>query len=125
MPIRPRWPTLDLQPADELIAMRREQHGGERGAPKKLPSGERVGAALNNSCILMLSALLQGYVEDVFMYASRRLFRTMNDEVSLKKYRESLRRAGNPSGEDISRLFVRLGILDVFDGLAWSKTNTS
>lgn len=62
-------PTINLGPVDELIRVRQQQHGGNPGAPP-IVGGARVGAALNKSCVLMLSALLQGYVEDVFIFAS-------------------------------------------------------
>jgi hypothetical protein len=76
MPIRRRLPTLRLDALDELINARKSQHGGRRGAPP-IVRGERVGAAINKSCILMLSALLQGFVENVFVEASRRTFKSL------------------------------------------------
>ena len=127
MPIRRRIrmaiPKPDIRPVDELIAVRRQQHGGSRGAPKKTAGGQRVGAALNKSCILMMSALLQGYVEDVFLAASQRLFKTLADEAAQKRYAETLRATGNPSSENIARLFLRIGKVDVFDGLSWQKAS--
>jgi hypothetical protein len=122
MAIRRKIPRLRLDSVDELIAVREQQHGGKPGAPKKV-NGERVGAALNKSCILMLSALLQGYVEDVFVYASWRLFqKTLKEEDARRRYRSTFYRWGNPSSENIGRLFFRLGIENVFDGLTWART---
>ncbi len=117
-------PYIDLGPVDELIRVRRQQHGGGRGAPP-IVGGARVGAALNKSCVLMLSALFQGYVEDVFLFASKRLFSNLKTDDNVKKYRNTFFRWGNPSGENVTNLFRRLGVIDVFDGLSWQGTNTS
>jgi hypothetical protein len=124
MVIRPRLLALDLGPVDELIEARRVQHGGNRGAPKIGRGGERVGAAINKSCLLMLSALLQGYVEDVFMAASRSLFNSLRMPDAEKRYRDTINRWGNPSDQNVIRLFVRLGIVDVLADLSWEKTTS-
>jgi hypothetical protein len=65
--------TLDLHFIDELIGVRQAQHGGGRGAPP-LQGGHRIGASINRSCIVMLSAVLQSYIEDVFKEAANRAF---------------------------------------------------
>jgi hypothetical protein len=78
---------------------------------------------LNKSCIMMLSALLQGYVEETFLYASRRLFSTLRGDDLIKRYRGTYFRWGNPSHENIRALFQRLGIDDVFDGLSWQNAS--
>ncbi|HZW05819.1 MAG TPA: HEPN domain-containing protein [Phycisphaerales bacterium] len=122
MAIKRRLPTLDLGPVDELIQLRQEQHGGRPGAPLVALNGQRVGQALNKSCILLLSALLQGYVEDVFMDVSVKTFRGLRDEATNNSYRQLLRRVGNPSAENVTALFLRLGVSDIFDGLTWQRT---
>ena len=123
MAIKRKLPRLNLGPVDELIRVREQLHGGSRGAPKKV-GGVREGAAVNASCILMLSALLQGYVEEVFVYGSWRVFRTLRDDEARTKYRATFFRWGNPSGENIKRLFFRIGIPDVIEGLSWQKTDS-
>jgi hypothetical protein len=50
---RVELPSIDLAPLDELIAARRSQWK-DVGTPQTL--------ALNKSCILTISALLQGYI---------------------------------------------------------------
>ena len=122
MPIkrRVRRPQIHLAPVDELIRVRRQQHGGKQGAPRKI-NGEREGAAINSSCIIMISALLQGYIEEVFLYCSRRSLRNLRHNEALEKYRDSIRQWGNPNSGNIKRLFLRLGIVDPFEGLSWQK----
>lgn len=118
-------PSLDLHFVDELIALRQQQHGGGRGAPPK-QNGHRIGASVNRSCIVMLSALLQSYVEDVFQEAAKRTFpnfRTNN--AAFEKYWKQAKNWGNPSDVNIINLFMRLGVPDVFDGLTWQRTATA
>ncbi len=69
----------------------------------------------------MLSALLQGYVEDVFLFSSKRLFKTLKGDDVIKRYKDTYLRWGNPNVNNIRNLFRRLGIDDVFDGLSWQK----
>jgi len=104
--------------------MRKLQHGGRRGAPILGPNGERVGAALNKSCILLLSALLQGYAEDVFVDVSRKILGSIATEEDIKRYRSTFRVWGNPSAENIERLFLRLGVSNLLDGLSWQRCST-
>lgn len=115
---------VDLHFVDELIAVRRDQHGGGRGAPP-LQGGHRIGASINRSCIVMLSALLQSYVEEVFGEAARRTFPRLNaDDAYYERYWNQMKGWGNPSGANVRSLFLKIGIPDVFDGLSWQGTTT-
>lgn len=115
---------LSLTALDEVINARVSLHGGGRGAPAKLGDGTREGLALNKACIVLLSAALQSYVEDVFLECSFKAFgRTLvNDE--LKNYRATWSRWGNPNPNNITTLFRRLGVDDVLEGLKWQKQST-
>ena len=109
--------TIDFALIDELITARRTLHGGGRGAPRLLTDSDRTGAALNRSIILMLSATLQGYVEEVFMKRAKRKLRLRgNDYDSFKGLHN---RWGNPSVQNISGQFGRIGIIDPLNGLSW------
>ena len=115
---------INLHFVDELIAVRRDQHGGGRGAPS-LQGGHRIGASINRSCIVMLSALLQSYVEEVFGEAARRTFPRLNvDDAHYERYWNQMKGWGNPSGANVKSLFLKIGIPDVFDGLSWQGTTT-
>jgi hypothetical protein len=63
----------------------------------------------------MLSALLQGFVENVFVEASRRTFKSLRTAETVESYRKSFVRWGNPNGDNTSRLFTRIGIMNVFE----------
>lgn len=117
--------TIDLHYVDELILVREQQHGGERGAPQ-IQDGHRIGTSINRSCIVMLSALLQAYVEEVFQDAARRVLPALrNDPAVFERYWNQVRNWGNPSDQNIINLFMRLGAPDIFDGLSWQRTPTA
>lgn len=107
---------LNLHYVDELIALRQGQHGGGRGAPP-IVNGHRQGASVNRSCVVLLTALLQTYVEEVFTEAGTRLLPNLHPGT----YRDSFARWGNPSADNIRRLFHRLGVEDIFSGLSWKN----
>jgi hypothetical protein len=111
---------LDLHYVDELIAVRQGQHGGGRGAPL-IENGHRVGASINRSCVVMISALLQSYVEEVFADVSAGYLGIETNE-DKAVYRKTFGRWGNPSDQNIRVLFNRLGIADVLGDLAWQAT---
>jgi hypothetical protein len=117
-------PKLNLQPVDELIAVRQGMQGGGRGAPP-IVGGARQGMVLNRSCLLMMSALLQAYIEDVFLANSKRLFVTLQGDDVIRRYESTYFRWGNPNANNIKRLFQRLGIDNVLEGLSWQKCSTT
>ena len=107
---------LNLHYVNELIEVRQEQHGGNQGAPY-IVNGHRVGASLNRSCVVMLSALLQSFVEEVFFETSVELLGIEDNAQSV--FRKSFSRWGNPSDQNVRALFNRLGIGDVLADLSW------
>ena len=117
---------LSLNLVDELLEARRSLHGGSAGAPRRLEDGSHEGNALNRACVVMLSSTLQAYVGDVFLECSEKAFGRALAGDELKAYRTTWSRWGNPSDENITKLFQRLGTHDVFDGLSWQgqATNT-
>ena len=115
-------PNINLHYVDELISVRQAQHGGGRGAPPIL-YGQRVGASINRSCIVMLSALLQAYVEEVFKDAAQRRFPDLAaDPAAFDRYWNQMKNWGNPNGGNIKVLFLKLGVPDVLTGLSWQRT---
>ena len=116
---------INLHYVNELITVRQQQHGGGQGAPP-IQGGHRVGSSINRSCIVMLSAMLQAYVEEVFHAAAKRAFPALAaNQAAFDQYWNQMKSWGNPSDANIKNLFIKLGIPDVFAGLSWQRTPTA
>ncbi|GAB5460211.1 HEPN domain-containing protein [Hoeflea alexandrii] len=116
---------LNLTYVDELISVRQIQHGGARGAPKRVEDGSREGASINRSSIVLLSALLQSYVQEVFETAAKQALPALAADDVWTSYWKQMKSWGNPSAENTKTLFLKIGIHDVFDGLSWQKCDNS
>ena len=116
---------MNLASVDELIQARKDLHGGEAGAPIVLADGSQEGAALNRACVVLLSSTLQAYVADVFLKCSFKAFHRDLQGSELDNYRNTWNRWGNPNPKNITDLFRRLGVDDVFDHLSWQKQSTT
>jgi hypothetical protein len=111
---------LDVFYIDELIAVLRAQHGGGQGAPEVV-DGHRVGASINRSGVVLLSAQLQTFVEDVFFDCAAALRPHLGGADEATGFRRSYSRWGNPSADNIGGLFHRLGVKDVLGGFVVRK----
>jgi hypothetical protein len=116
---------LNLTYVDELISVRQVLHGGSPGAPKKVSDGSREGASINRSCMVMMSALLQSYMQSVFKICAKEALPSLNDDVVWEAYWKEMKGWGNPSAENVKRLFLKIGVEDVFAGLSWRKCNNA
>ncbi len=115
---------INLTALNEVIAARKDLHGGTVGAPVKLEDGSKQGLALNKACVVLLSSTLQAFVEEVFLDCSNKAFGKNLAGDELKNYRATWSRWGNPSDKNITALFRRLGVDDVFTGLSWQGQGT-
>jgi hypothetical protein len=116
--------TLNLTSIDELISVRQTLHGGSRGAPKKVRDGSREGASINRSCIVLLSALLQSYLQEVFAVSAKKALPTLAADLVWKAYWAQMKGWGNPNADNANDLFPKIGVHDVFDGLRWQSMIT-
>lgn len=115
---------VDLHFVNELIQARETLHGGSRGAPL-VKNQHRVGTSINRSCIVMLSALLQSYIEDLFKEAVKRAFPKIgSDDKQMERYWKQMKGWGNPSDDNIETLFLKIGVPEVLNGLSWQATNS-
>ena len=73
----------------------------------------------------MLSSALQAFVSDVFLACSQKAFGRVMTAAEIKAYHATWNRWGNPSDQNITALFLRLGVTDVFDGLSWQRQSTA
>lgn len=116
---------LNLTYVDELISVRQVLHGGNRGAPKKVEDGSREGASINRSCVVLLSALLQSYVQEVFEIAAKQALPSLAADEVWKAYWKQMKGWGNPSADNTKTLFLKIGVHDVFDGLRWQSCDNA
>jgi RiboL-PSP-HEPN len=107
---------LNLGSVDELIAVREDQHGGARGAPR-VNDGTREGQAVNRAVVIMTSATLQAFCEDVFFELSELKLALNLGQMDV--YKKLYSQWGNPSKDNIRKHFSRLGAIDVLQGLSW------
>lgn len=85
-----------------------------RGRPREVH-------ALNSAGIVLLSAHLQGYIADLFKeVANKTLAGKVKDVTALI---ESTNIRGNPSEENVTRLFRSIGYADVLGGITWQRMN--
>lgn len=113
-----------LQDIDELLRAHQAIREPGPGAPP-IENGARVGSALLRSTTLMISAMVQTSVEETFKQALRREFETYNDTQLEHYWKEVNRTSGNPSPNNIEKMFFRIGFPKVLDGLSWKKRNNN
>jgi len=116
---------LNLTYVDELISVRQVLHGGNRGAPRKVEDGSREGESINRSCIVMMSALLQSYIQDVFQRCAQQALPTLANDVVWEAYWKQMNRWGNASADNAKTLFLKIGVDDIFAGLSWQKCDNA
>jgi cell division GTPase FtsZ len=78
--------------------------------------------ALNRAAIVLLSAHLQGYIEDVYSESAKALLNpNVADIEALIK--QGLSSFSNPHAYRIDRLFASIGLSRITDGLSWQKAS--
>jgi RiboL-PSP-HEPN len=85
------------------------------------PGRPREVQALNKAAIALLSAHLQGYVEDLFEETARLLLDGKVPDVQALIDQARLR--GNPTWDNITRLFGAAGFTDILAGISWQRCN--
>ena len=78
--------------------------------------------ALNRAAMVLLSAHLQGYIEDLFTESARLLLRTNVKDVDAL-IKQALSGFSNPHDYRIERLFDSMGLSKIANGLSWQKAS--
>ena len=99
----------ELEKISEVIGKLVQEPG--RGRRKEV-------AALNRSAMVLLSAHLQGYIEDVYDEATHLLLDGKIRNVNML-IRQAKRTFSNPHANRINSLYASIGIPDIMDGLSW------
>ncbi len=116
---------LNLTYVDELISVRQVLHGGNRGAPRRVEDGSREGESINRSCIIMMSALLQSYIQEIFKICAKMALPSLEEASVWDAYWKQMKGWGNPSADNTKALFLKIGVSDIFDSLSWQKCNNA
>lgn len=86
--------------------------------------GRRAGVdALNRACIVMLSAHLEGFIEDLFKEASGELLADQLESVEIFQ-KEAVSRFSNPTPEAIDALFGRMGFEKITQEISWRRATS-
>jgi hypothetical protein len=109
---------IDLRKVDDLIEARERFFLFAEMHPDQIPELSREGKSVNEAGVVMLSAAFQTFVEIVLLECSFKAFGRELREKQLTSYQNTWKRWGNPNPGNIKILFRRLGIDDVFQGLA-------
>ena len=106
-----------LADVDQLIKDHAVVTGGGVGAPKG-----KVGRELTRAGTVLLSAALEGYVEDAFDEVVDLLFADRSTAERKKFKKASSGRMNNPGWENTTLLFSRLGISPwALESVKWAK----
>ena len=105
-----------LRDVDEIIDAHRAITGGGKGKP-----AQEQGGALTRAGVVLLSAAMEAFVEDLFEEAARLLMpgRTEDEMVSL--FKNTSRRLNNADIHKTQMLFFNLGIPWVLENIRWQK----
>jgi hypothetical protein len=108
--------TIALDGVEELIAAHKTLTGGTVGAPKA-----RQGAATARAAVVLLTAALEGYVEDLCEEAIELLFAgaPSQDRSNLKQW--TVGNMANPSAAKVDQLFFPLGLPWITAEIGWQK----
>ena len=87
-----------------------------------LPGRRAEVDALNRAAIVLLSAHLQGYIEDLHAEAANRLFSTTVLDVNALIV-EAQSKFSNPHAFHIEQLFTSLGLPKILEKLRWHRAN--
>jgi hypothetical protein len=74
---------------------------------------------------VLLSALLQSYVQEVFEKAAKEALPNLRNAEVWDTYWKQMKSWGNPSADNITSLFLKIGIADVLGELRWQNCDNA
>lgn len=105
-----------LADVDEIINAHVALTGGGRGRPTA-----RQGAAVTRSGVVLLAALFEAFVEDLFEEAADIIYQGWTAAERTQFLKETSERLNNASVFKSNFLYFNLGIPWVFNGIRWQK----
>ena len=114
--------SLWLKDVEELLDAHQSLTGGNRGRP-----AQKQGAAVTKSGVVMLTAVFEAFVEDVFERAAKDVFADELDTTrKLKDFiRETSGRLNNASVKNIDFLYAQIGYPFILRELSWKGFNNT
>lgn len=105
-----------LADVDELIAAHAAITGGRTGRPVK-----RRGAAITRSGVVLLTAAMEAFVEDLFEDASEQVFAALSAAERKELFKETSQRLHNADVRKTNLLFFNLGAPWILNQVRWQK----
>lgn len=108
----------NLEDVDDLLAMHTQLTGGKRGRPKGALNVE----AISRSCVVLVVAFWENYVESVVAEAANFLETNCPSFVSKPWFKTSFRNFNTPNAGNVERLMGSvLGFTDPIRSMTWQK----
>lgn len=105
-----------LKDVEEVIQAHEALTGGGRGQPR---AGQ--GRALTRAGIVLLSAAVEAFVEDLFEEAANKLYVAMTDDDKKFLIQHTAKQFNNPNCFKIEVLYLNLGLIRCLEGISWQK----
>ena len=105
-----------LKDVAELISAHEALTGGNRGRP-----AEKQGAAITKAGIIMLTAVFEAFIEDVFERAAKDIFVAELDSAQKRKdfFRDTSQRLNSANVKNINFLYAQIGYPFILNDLSW------
>ena len=111
-----------LKDVAELISAHEALTGGNRGRP-----AEKQGAAITKAGIIMLTAVFEAFIEDVFERAAKDIFVAELDSAQKRKdfFRDTSQRLNSANVKNINFLYAQIGYPFILNDLSWKGFNNA
>jgi len=103
-----------LSDVDELITAHEALTGGGRGRP-----AARQGAAVTKAAIVLLTAIFEAFVEDIFERATVDIFPNLANAERRDFLRATSGRLNSVSVKNVNFLYAQVGYPFILDDLSW------
>ena len=107
-----------LADVDELV----EAHGALTGTAR---GRRRKGPAITRAGVVLLTAAMEAFVEELFEEACDKVFAVLADEERKALYKETSRRLNTANVQNTNLLFFNLGVPWILSGVRWQNCSNA
>ena len=111
---------IRLGDVDELIAAHRPFTSGTRGAPS-VSGSRRLGSALIRGGYVLLYAILEAFVEDLFKESCRLIYPGLSDANLKLIFKETSEKFNTATPTNIDKLYLNVGLPFITSTIRWQK----